>query len=172
MTQRLSKTAVIAAIAVAVAGCEARDAGPAGDANQANTASADARAANGVPLAKAAADASLQWGACPAPFPTGCEMAVLHGDPAKPNADVFLRVPGGYAIPPHSHSSAERMILVSGTLQVKYQGHPETTLQTGSYAFGPAGLPHRGSCAAGTACTLFIAFEGPVDVEPFSGAIE
>ena len=37
----------------------------------------------------------LQWGPCPPIFPAGCQIAVLHGDPARPNADVFLRVPGG-----------------------------------------------------------------------------
>jgi len=46
-------------------------------------------------------DAGLQWGPCPEFMPKGCEIAVLHGDPAKPNADVFFRVPGGAAIPAH-----------------------------------------------------------------------
>jgi hypothetical protein len=169
MITHILKGAAMAAAASLVAGCEAQEAAPQ-PANEANTAVAGTGSVE-APLAKTATDPSLQWGPCPDVFPAGCELAVLHGDPAKPNADVFLRVPGGYAIPPHSHSSAERMILVSGTLQVKYQGHPETTLQTGSYAYGPAGLPHRAACAAGAACTLFIAFEGPVDVEPYSGEL-
>ena len=74
------------------------------------------------PLAKTVTDRTLQWGACPPVFPAGCEIAVLHGDPAKPNADVFFRVPGGYAIPAHRHSSAERMILVTGQARRKISG--------------------------------------------------
>lgn len=110
-------------------------------------------------------DGNLQWGACPPIFPAGCEIAVLHGDPAKPNADVFLRVPAGYAIPAHRHSSAERMILVQGQLRVHYDGAAAEVLTTGEYAYGPAGLPHTATCMAGSPCTLFIAFEGPVDAE-------
>jgi quercetin dioxygenase-like cupin family protein len=96
----------------------------------------------------------------------------LHGDPAQPNADVFLRVPGGYRLPAHSHSSAERMILVSGELKVRYQGAPPATLTPGAYAFGPAKRPHDGSCAGQQPCTLFIAFEGPVDAVAFQGPMD
>lgn len=83
-------------------------------------------------LAIGVGDATLQWGACPPIFPKGCEVAVLHGDPAKGRSDVFLRVPASYAIPPHSHTSPEHMALVSGRLQVTYKGQPEVTLTPGT----------------------------------------
>jgi quercetin dioxygenase-like cupin family protein len=124
------------------------------------------------PIAVNFADPSLTWGACPAIFPAGCEITVLQGDPAKPNADALLRVPGGYEIPPHSHTSAERMVLVSGTMTVVYQGHPPATLNAGDYAYGPAGLPHQATCAPGDPCVLFIAFEQPVDAVAFEGPLE
>jgi quercetin dioxygenase-like cupin family protein len=136
---------------------------PAGVAAQ----SGDAR-----PLALRATDPALKWGPCPPIFPGRCRIAVLHGDPAKPNADVFLQVPGGYELPAHTHSSAERMILVGGQLRVKYRGAPAATLSAGSYAYGPAGMPHRASCLGTAACTLFIAFEGPVDAKPFAGRVD
>lgn len=124
------------------------------------------------PLAIAADSASLKWGACPPVFTkAGCEITALHGDPAKPGADLLLRIPGGYAIPPHRHTSAERMILVSGKLAVRYQGHAEATLREGDYAFGPAGVPHEGKCTSAEACTLFIAFNGPVDAEAVAGPL-
>jgi mannose-6-phosphate isomerase-like protein (cupin superfamily) len=125
-----------------------------------------------APLTHLAQDPALQWGACPDIFPAGCEIAVLHGDPAQPNADLFLRVPGGYSLPAHSHTSAERMVLVSGELNVHYQGADATSLSVGEYAFGPAGLPHVGACVSAEPCTLFIAFEGPVDALPFEGTVE
>lgn len=125
-----------------------------------------------APLAVKAADPALKWGPCPAIFPAGCEIAVLHGDPAKPNADVFLRVKGGQRLPPHTHTSAERMILVTGELRVKYKRAPAATLTPGMYAFGPAGLPHEADCKDSAACTLFIAFEGPVDAEVFQGKLD
>jgi uncharacterized RmlC-like cupin family protein len=124
------------------------------------------------PLAQSASDPALKWGPCPPGMPEGCGIVVLQGDPSKPNADIFLRVPGGSAIPPHAHSSAERMILISGELEVKYQGAPQAILKATDYAYGPANLPHRANCRSEAACVLFIAFEGPVDVKPFEGSLE
>ncbi len=116
--------------------------------------------------------ADLQWGPCPPIFPEGCQIAVLHGDPSKPNADVFLRVPGGYQIPTHAHTSPERMVLVEGQLNVRYKGTAAELLSPGEYAYGPAKLAHQATCQSTTPCTLFIAFEGPVDAEAFAGSLE
>lgn len=129
-------------------------------------------AATERPLAMAPSDPALAWSGCPAVFPQGCELAVLHGDPARPNADLFLRVPGGFALPAHSHTSAERMMLAEGRLKVKYLGAPERTLTGGTYAYGPAGLPHSATCVSEEPCVLFIAFEGPVDANAFAGSLD
>jgi len=117
-------------------------------------------------LAMTAADARLQWGACPDFLPAGCAIAVLHGDPSRPNADVFFKVPGRAEIPLHSHTSAERMVLVAGELEVTYQGQQPARLTPGTYAYGPAGRPHGGRCVSDVPCILFIAFESAVDAVP------
>lgn len=117
-------------------------------------------------FARQVSDAGLQWGACPAFFPAGCEIAVLHGDPARPNADVFFRVPAQYDLPAHWHSSAERMVLVAGELHVSYEGQEPTALTAGTYAYGPARAVHHGRCVSDIPCVLFIAFEGPIDAIP------
>ena len=114
---------------------------------------------------------AIKWGPCPPLFAKGCEITVLHGDPAKPNADVLLRVPGGFYLPPHRHSSAERMMLASGRLRVRYEGETAKVLVPGTYAYGPAGKPHEARCLGTQRCTLFIAFEGPVDAEAVKGPI-
>lgn len=115
------------------------------------------------PLAIGYDDAAIVWSPCPAIFPEGCSLTVLHGDPARPGSDVLLRVAPGQALPDHSHTSAERMMLAAGRLTVKYRGAEETTLTPGTYAYGPAGLVHRAVCISDTPCVLFIAFDGPVD---------
>ncbi len=115
-------------------------------------------------LAKSA-DA-LEWGPCPPFMPAGCGLAVLHGDPAKANADVFLKIPASGVIPDHWHTSAERMVLVAGELHVTYKGQAKVVLKPGMYAYGPAKLPHSASCASGAPCVLFIAFESAVDAVP------
>jgi quercetin dioxygenase-like cupin family protein len=66
----------------------------------------------------------------------------------------------------HTHSSAERIVLVAGELLVTYEGQAEARLTPGTYAYGSAGRPHAGRCASDGPCILVIAFEGPVDAIP------
>ena len=119
-----------------------------------------------VALTRSAQDAQLQWGPCPEFMPAGCGLAVLHGDPAKANADLFLKVPANAALPDHWHTSAERMVLVAGELHVSYKGQAKVVLKPGMYAYGPAKLPHNASCVGSAPCILFIAFESAVDAVP------
>lgn len=109
---------------------------------------------------------ALEWQPCMDFLPAGCELAVLNGDPAEPNADLFIRFPANAVIARHRHTSAERMVLISGEMHVTYDGHETEVLKAGTYAYGPARLPHTAYCAVGEDCVLFIAFEEPVDAEP------
>ena len=122
------------------------------------------------PMAWTAKDSQLKWGPCPAFLPKGCEISVLHGDPAKNNADIFFKVPANSTIPRHWHTSAERMVLVSGELHVTYDAHRTAVLKPGTYAYGPAKLPHKAECKNAGPCVLFIAFEAAVDAVPSDGA--
>jgi quercetin dioxygenase-like cupin family protein len=116
-----------------------------------------------VPLARTAKDSELKWGPCPPFLPKGCQIGVLHGDPAKNNADLFFKLPANSVVPRHWHTSAERMVLVSGELHVTYDGHKTVVLKPGTYAYGPAKMPHKAECKKAGPCVLFIAFEAPVD---------
>lgn len=117
-------------------------------------------------LTRTARDAQLKWGPCPPFLPSGCAIAVLHGDPANNNVDIFLKVPAKSTIPLHWHTSAERMVLVEGELHVTYEGQKTAVLKRGTYAYGPAKRPHKGLCASTSPCVLFIAFESPLDAVP------
>lgn len=121
-------------------------------------------------ISRTADDASLAWGGCPDFLPTGCAIAVLHGDPSKPNVDILFRVPAKSEIAPHTHTSAERMVLVTGEMQVTYDGQPAVRLTPGTYAYGPAGRAHRATCTSDVPCVLFIAFESPLDAAPVGAA--
>jgi len=116
-------------------------------------------------------DQDLKWGPCPEIFPKGCEMSVLHGDPKKKDADIFLRVPSNYVFPPHSHTSAEHMNLVSGNLEIKYKGEEPMILKQGSFAYGPAGHAHEAKCTSQEACVLSIGFEKPIDAKAYNGTL-
>ncbi len=123
-------------------------------------------------LTRTAQDAQLQWGPCPPFLPKGCGIAVLHGDPAKDNLDVFLKLPARSTIPLHWHTSAERMVLVAGELHVTYDGQKKAVLEPGTYAYGPARRPHTGFCASAVPCVLFIAFESPLDAVPIESTVK
>lgn len=121
-------------------------------------------------IVRDAQDKDLEWGPAPAFMPKGTELTVLHGDPSKMNADVLLRIPAKATMPSHWHTSAERMILISGELHVSYEGQDRVILKAGSYAYGPPKLRHDAVCVSDVPCVLFIAFESPVDAVPTAAA--
>lgn len=127
-------------------------------------------AQSNAPVVLSPNDKAIQWGPCPAFLPKGCQIGVLHGDPGKPNVDVFFKVPGKAKIAAHKHTSAERMVLVQGEMQVTYEGHKPITLKRGAYAYGPAELVHEAACLSADPCVLFIAFEQPLDAIPMKMA--
>jgi quercetin dioxygenase-like cupin family protein len=112
----------------------------------------------------------IAWGACPDFMPVGCELGVLQGDPAQPNADILFKLEGNTTVPQHRHTSAERMVLISGEMDVDYAGQDMVTLTPGDYAYGPAGLPHAATCRPGDPCVLFFAYVHPSDAFPVDGA--
>jgi quercetin dioxygenase-like cupin family protein len=115
-------------------------------------------------------DPQLKWNPCPAIFPKGCEVTILHGDPATGRSDVFLRTRANYRLPSHWHTSPEHMILISGVLHVTYEGQKPSILRAGSYAYGPAKAKHEARCGNAGPCVLFIAFESPIDAVLAAGA--
>lgn len=130
-------------------------------------ATAAAPATAGEPaLAIAPDDPAIEWGPCPGFFPDTCRIGVLHGDAAEPNADIFFKVPANTDVPRHTHTSAERMILVSGEMRLDYAGQDAAVIETGSYAYGPPGRAHSAHCLDAGECILFIAFNGPIDAMP------
>ncbi len=108
-------------------------------------------------------DSNLKWNPCPDFMPESCSIAVLQGDPAKPNADVFFKLEGNTSVTQHWHNSAERMVLISGEMQVEYESQDPVVLTSGDYAYGPPQKPHNASCISDEPCVLFIAFNEPVD---------
>jgi len=105
----------------------------------------------------------LEWGDCPEFMPESCSIAVLQGNPAKPNADIFFKLEGNTKVANHWHHSPERMVMISGEMKVEYKGQDPSVMEVGTYAYGPAERPHKASCISDTPCVLFIAFENPID---------
>jgi quercetin dioxygenase-like cupin family protein len=88
-----------------------------------------------------------QWKPAPAALPTGAQRAVLLGDPSKEGLFVlWLKVPKGYRIPPHTHPHHEVVTVISGTINL---GMGETAdpakakaLPAGTLYALPPGMAH------------------------------
>jgi anti-sigma factor ChrR (cupin superfamily) len=81
-------------------------------------------------------------------LPSGAQIVVLDGDPAKPGPfTIRLKIPAGYQIPPHTHpAAAERITVISGAVRLgigeKFDASGGRELQAGGFAVVPAGVPH------------------------------
>ena len=68
---------------------------------------------------KIVAPNEVKWSPAPPSVPKGAEVAVLYGDPSKDGPFAMrLKMPKGYAIPPHSHPKPEIVTVISGTFQM------------------------------------------------------
>jgi len=109
----------------------------------------------------------LKWLPAPDFFPN-CSFTILHGDISKPNLDFFFKIEPNTEVVNHTHNSAERMILISGDLEVQYQGEKPVILKAGTYAYGPSGKPHKAKCLDNGPCVLFVAMIDPFDAVPIT----
>ena len=91
--------------------------------------------------------AKLSWGPAPPFLPAGVKFAVVSGDPAKAGPfEIELSMPSGYAIPPHSHPTAEAVAVKSGHFVYgmgdKVNPKAEKTMTAGQSGTLPANMPH------------------------------
>lgn len=112
-------------------------------------------------------DKDLIWLPAPDFFPN-CSFTILHGEISKPNLDFFFKIEPNTEVLYHTHYSPERMILISGDLEVQYEGENPVVLKAGTYAYGPSSKPHRAKCLDNGPCVLFVAMVDPFDAVPIT----
>jgi hypothetical protein len=100
----------------------------------------------------------LSWHDAPRSLPKGAEMTVLHGDPEKAGPFVVrFRTSGAYQIPPHFHSRAETLTVLTGRLYLgsgeRFDAAKAHALEVGAFHYLPAKSPH------------FVFSKGPMVVE-------
>ena len=123
---------------------------------------ADAMRATDPGKARMLPASGVTWGAAPPVLPAGAKMAVVSGDPGKPELyAIRLQLPAGYRIAPHWHPTDEHVTVLSGTFGL---GMGETfgsvkDLPAGSYALLPADMRHY--AMAVTATTVQVHGMGP-----------
>jgi quercetin dioxygenase-like cupin family protein len=90
---------------------------------------------------------AVKWGPPPPFLPPGSKMAVMLGDPSKKGLFIIRgQLPDGYTIPPHWHSTAENVTVLSGTFNVgmgdKLDKSKGQALTPGGFFSAPPRMPH------------------------------
>lgn len=63
----------------------------------------------------------MPWKACPPHLPSGCEIAVLEGDPRTAGLfTVRFRLSEEFVMPPHTHPRDERVTVLKGRIAVAF----------------------------------------------------
>ncbi len=127
---------------------------------------ADAPMSPSSPLVMVASGA-LTWGPPPPSLPPGAKMAVVSGDPSKPEPfTVRAQLPAGYKIAPHWHPTDEHVTVLSGTIAMgmgeQFDQAALKDLPAGGYAALPATMRHY--LLAKTAATIQVHGMGPLAV--------
>jgi hypothetical protein len=110
---------------------------------------------------------SLQWSDAPPVLPKGARLAILDGDPFAAGPYVLrLKMPPGYTIPPHWHSRAENITVISGVVSIgmgdKVDPKVAQTLRAGGYHAIAANQHHFAFSRGGA--VVQIHGEGPFDI--------
>ncbi len=93
-------------------------------------------------------------------FPTGTQLAVIHGDPMAASGSYVIRLsfPDGYKFPAHWHPGAENLTVLQGELILAMgdkegAGTPET-YSAGTFIFIPGKEAHYGGARGPTVVQL------------------
>jgi mannose-6-phosphate isomerase-like protein (cupin superfamily) len=117
--------------------------------------------------------ADIKWGDAPPSLPKGAKVAVLYGDPSKTGTFCMrLMAPAGYKIPPHWHSQAEVLTVISGTFYLgmgdKMEPATAHALKAGGFHYLPP-KEHHYAFSKGPS-VVQINGEGPFDITYINAA--
>jgi quercetin dioxygenase-like cupin family protein len=116
---------------------------------------------------------AITWGDPPPRLPRGCRAALLVGDPTKKGwFTTRLHAPAGYRIPAHTHTTAEHVTVISGSVHLGSGRDGEESsarlLKAGDYAVLAPGSRHAAWFTEDA--VIQIQAEGPFDMEYVNAA--
>ena len=100
------------------------------------------------------------------PAAPGLSIAPLWGDPMKGAYGALKKVAGGTALGWHTHTHAQKVVSISGTIEFTLEGGEMKELGAGSYVYLPAKAKHHTVCRAGADCIFFEEQPGKTDLIP------
>jgi quercetin dioxygenase-like cupin family protein len=115
----------------------------------------------GAPVVRKASE--VDWKASGS-LPPGAEYHLIHEDPATHAVQTLVRMPRGYALPPHSHTHDETIVVLRGKLELGF-GERRQTIGPGGYAVIPGGTVFTLKTGGFGATEFLAAFSGPFDMK-------
>ena len=95
----------------------------------------------------------------------GAEIATLRGDLAKDHAEILLRLPSGYKVPSHTHTSDELYVWLEGAFTLIASDGTRTDFDGPAYLSFPGNAPPHGlECGAAASCVFYLKYSRPFDI--------
>ena len=97
---------------------------------------------------------------------SGAEIAVVRGDLDKDHSESFLRLPPGYVVRSHTHTSDELYVWLSGEFTLIAHDGTETDFRGPAYISFPGNAPPHGLvCGDQEPCVLYLRYSRPFDIK-------
>jgi len=96
----------------------------------------------------------------------GAEIAVIRGDLAKDHSESVVRLPAGYALRSHTHTSDELYVWISGRFTLIAHDGTETEFRGPAYISFPGNAPTHGiKCGDKEPCLFYLRYSRPFDIK-------
>jgi anti-sigma factor ChrR (cupin superfamily) len=127
------------------------------------------KGATGKPIFLPAAD--LKWTDLDPTGAPGIKVVDLWGNHATGAFGALIKLPAGFVVPLHTHTSDMKVVFLSGTYIQAPEGKAEVRLGPGSYMMQPGGnYRHITSCDKASDCVFFVESQGKFDLTPVETA--
>lgn len=104
-------------------------------------------------------------------LPDGAEISVLRGNLETGMSESVLRLPTGYHVPVHNHTSDEVYVWLQGTFTLILSDNRKVNFDGPAYINFPGSAPMHGlQCRSKSGCLLYLRYTRPFDIHYASNA--
>ena len=95
-------------------------------------------------------------------LPPGAMSAIVYGDPIKGNYDFYAKFPKNYTVPTHWHTFDCMVIILKGSMTIKRDKFPDTTIDQGGFFTLPGKMRYVAYCSE--ECIFLVHGLNPFDI--------
>ena len=98
-------------------------------------------------------------------LPKGAEISVLRGNLETGFSESLIRLPNGYKVPMHNHTSDEVYVWIKGAFTLLSQNNKQVKFDGAAYINFPGNASmHALECRAKSGCLLYLRYTRPFDI--------